>query len=219
MAERFEIVGVVGLGIMGAGIAEVFARAGPRVIGVEADEAALKRGRGHVEGSTGRAVSKGRLTEDGQREILDRMTFTTSRDELSGADLVIEAIPEILEFKRGLFADLDRICKPSAVLATNTSSLSVTAIAASTARPQRVIGMHFFNPAPVMKLVEVIHTVVTDDGLARDIADLARRLGKTPVTIGDRSGFVVNRLLLGYLNHACALLESGLASRDDVDAA
>ncbi|MEV0969727.1 3-hydroxyacyl-CoA dehydrogenase [Microtetraspora glauca] len=219
MAQTFETVGVVGLGTMGAGIAEVFARAGVQVIGVEADDAALDRGRGHLDRSTGRAVTKGKLTEDDRSEILGRITLTTSREDLADADLVIEAIPEIMEFKRGLFADLDRICKPSAVLATNTSSLSVTAIAASTSRPGRVIGMHFFNPAPVMKLVEVVHTVVTDDGLADDIAALARRLGKTPITAGDRAGFVVNRLLLGYLNHACALLESGLAGRDDIDAA
>ncbi|WP_067174215.1 3-hydroxyacyl-CoA dehydrogenase [Microtetraspora niveoalba] len=219
MAQTFETVGVVGLGTMGAGIAEVFARAGLSVIGVEADDAALERGRGHLERSTGKAVAKGKLTEDAQREILGRVTLTTSREDLADADLVIEAIPEIMEFKRGLFADLDRICKPSAVLATNTSSLSVTAIAASTSRPGRVIGMHFFNPAPVMKLVEVVHTVVTEPGLADDIAALARRLGKSPITAGDRAGFVVNRLLLGYLNHACTLLESGLAGRDDIDAA
>ncbi|WP_433415271.1 3-hydroxyacyl-CoA dehydrogenase family protein [Microtetraspora malaysiensis] len=219
MAQTFETVGVVGLGTMGAGIAEVFARSGRRVIGVEADDVALERGRGHLERSTGKAVAKGKLTEDAQREILGRVTLTTSRADLADADLVIEAVPEIMEFKRVLFADLDRVCKPSAVLATNTSSLSVTAIAAGTSRPGRVIGMHFFNPAPVMKLVEVIHTVVTDDGLADDIAALARSLGKTPITAGDRAGFVVNRLLLGYLNHACVLLEAGVAGRDDIDAA
>ncbi|WP_204057183.1 3-hydroxyacyl-CoA dehydrogenase family protein [Microbispora corallina] len=219
MTRTFETVGVVGLGTMGAGIAEVFARAGLRVIGVEADEAALSRGRGHLEGSTGRAVARGRMTAEEQAALLGRIAFTTSRDDLAGADLVVEAIPEVMEFKRGLFADLDRICKPSAVLATNTSSLSVTAIAATTSRPAQVIGMHFFNPAPVMRLVEVVRTVVTEDGLPDEIAGLARRLGKTPVTVGDRAGFVVNRLLLSYLNHACALLETGLASRDDIDAA
>ncbi len=217
MAQTFETVGVVGLGTMGAGIAEVFARAGLRVIGVEADDAALERGRGHLESSTGKAVAREKLTLEAQREILDRITLTTARAELADADLVIEAIPEIMEFKRGLFADLDRICKPSAVLATNTSSLSVTAIAATTSRPGQVVGMHFFNPAPVMKLVEVIRTVTTDDGIADDVAALARRLGKTPVIVGDRAGFVVNRLLLGYLNHACGLLESRLASRDCID--
>ncbi|WP_055477777.1 3-hydroxyacyl-CoA dehydrogenase family protein [Sphaerimonospora mesophila] len=219
MMRTFDTVGVVGLGTMGAGIAEVFARSGLRVIGVETDENALARGRGHLENSTGRAVARGRMTAEQQREILDRIVFTTSREDLADADLVVEAIPEIMEFKRGLFADLDRICKPSAVLATNTSSLSVTAIAATTSRPGQVIGMHFFNPAPVMRLVEVIETVVTEEGLAAEIAELARRLGKTPVVAGDRAGFVVNRLLLGYLNHACHLLQSGLAGRDDIDTA
>ncbi|MFC4057452.1 3-hydroxyacyl-CoA dehydrogenase family protein [Planomonospora corallina] len=219
MADTFETVGVVGLGTMGAGIAEVFARAGIAVVGVEADPAALERGRGHLEGSTGRALTRGRLTEAERAEILGRVTLTTSRDDLAGCDLVIEAIPEVMEYKRALFADLDRICKPSAVLATNTSSLSVTEIAATTSRPGRVVGMHFFNPAPVMRLVEVVRTVTTEDGLADDIAALARRLGKTPVTVGDRAGFVVNRLLLPYLNHAVVLLEHGLADRDGIDAA
>ncbi|MER5418637.1 3-hydroxyacyl-CoA dehydrogenase family protein [Streptosporangium roseum] len=219
MTRSFEKVGVVGLGTMGAGIAEVFARAGLGVTGVEADPAALERGRGHLEGSTGRALAKGRLTEAERAEILGRVTFTTSLEDLADADLVIEAIPEVMDFKRALFTDLDRICKPSAVLATNTSSLSVTEIAATTARPGQVVGMHFFNPAPIMKLVEVIHTVTTEDGLAEEVAALARRLGKTPVSVGDRAGFVVNRLLLTYLNHAAVLLENGLATRDDIDAA
>lgn len=215
----FERVGVVGLGTMGAGIAEVFARAGLRVIGVEADAEALARGRGHLERSTGRAVDRGRLGEAEREEILRRVTLTTSRDDLSEADLVVEAIPEILDAKVSLFEDLDRICKPQAVLATNTSSLSVTAVAAATGRPGRVVGMHFFNPAPVMRLVEVVGTVVTEPGVLDEIAGLARRLGKTPVAVGDRAGFVVNRLLLPYLNHAAVLLENGVAARDDIEAA
>ncbi|GAA2885475.1 hypothetical protein GCM10010517_49110 [Streptosporangium fragile] len=219
MASTFETVGVVGLGTMGAGIAESFARAGLGVIGVEADPEALARGRGHLEGSVGRAVAKGKLTEAESAAILGRVTLTTSLEDLAQVDLVIEAIPEVMEFKQALFTDLDRVCKPSAVLATNTSSLSVTAIAAGTTRPGRVIGMHFFNPAPVMRLVEVIHTLVTEEGLAAEVADLARRLGKTPVTVGDRAGFVVNRLLLPYLNHAALLLEGGMATRDGIDTA
>ncbi|WP_327086999.1 3-hydroxybutyryl-CoA dehydrogenase [Nonomuraea sp. NBC_01738] len=214
-----EKVGVVGLGTMGAGIAEVFARAGIRVIGVEADAEALARGRGHLEKSTGRALDRGRLSADERDAILGRVTLTTSRDDLHDADLVVEAIPEVLEFKVALFTELDRVCKPSTILATNTSSLSVTAIAAATGRPGRVIGMHFFNPAPVMKLVEVIGTVMTDEGVVGEISELSRRLGKTPVAVGDRAGFVVNRLLLPYLNQAADLLERGVARRDDIDAA
>ncbi|MBE1590768.1 3-hydroxyacyl-CoA dehydrogenase NAD-binding domain-containing protein [Nonomuraea angiospora] len=215
----FERVGVVGLGTMGAGIAEVFARTGLRVIGVEADAEALARGRGHLERSTGKAVDKGRL-EPGQREeILGRVTLTTSREDLRDVDLVVEAIPEILDYKIALFKDLDRICEPGTVLATNSSSLSVTAIAAATGRPGQVVGMHFFNPAPVMRLVEVVGTVVSAPGVVADVAALAGRLGKTPVAVGDRAGFVVNRLLLPYLNQAAALMELGVAGRDDIDAA
>jgi 3-hydroxybutyryl-CoA dehydrogenase len=215
----FEMVAVVGLGTMGAGIAEVFARAGLRVIGVEADADALATGRGHVERSTQRAVDRGRLTDGERDSILGRITLTTSREDLREADLVVEAIPEVLDYKLSLFADLDRICKPETVLATNTSSLPVTAIAAATGRQGRVLGMHFFNPAPVMGLVEVVCTVLTDPALVLEIAELATRLGKTPVAVGDRAGFVVNRLLLPYLNQAAVLLEQGLAGRDDIDAA
>lgn len=213
----FEMVGVVGLGTMGAGIAEVFARAGILVTGVEADEEALARGRVHLERSTGRALDKGRLTAAEREEILARITLTTSREDLRDADLVIEAIPERMDVKVELFTELDRLCKPSAVLATNTSSLSVTALAAATRRPGRVVGMHFFNPAPVMGLVEVVGTVVTDPGVVAEVAGLAVRLGKTPVEVGDRAGFVVNRLLLPYLNHAVTLLDHGVAARDDID--
>ncbi|MFI7616834.1 3-hydroxyacyl-CoA dehydrogenase family protein [Nonomuraea terrae] len=215
----FERVGVVGLGTMGAGMAEVFARAGLRVIGVEADAEALARGRGLLERSTARAVDKGRLSAERRAEILGRVTLTTSRDDLREADLVVEAIPEILDYKISLFRDLDGVCKPETVLATNTSSLPVTALAAATGRPGRVVGMHFFNPAPVMRLVEVVRTVMSDDDVVTEISALATRLGKTPVTVGDRAGFVVNRLLLPCLNHAALLVEQGIAGRDDIDVA
>ncbi|GII75112.1 hypothetical protein Sru01_00940 [Sphaerisporangium rufum] len=219
MARAFRTAGVVGLGTMGAGIAEVFARAGLEVTGVEVDPGALERGRGHLTRSLDRAVGRGRLTEAGRAEIMGRITFTDSLAALAGADVVVEAIPEVMDYKRALFADLDRVCRPDAVLATNTSSLPVTAIAATTSRPGRVVGMHFFNPAPVMRLVEVVHTMVAEDGLAAEVAELARLLGKTPVTVGDRAGFVVNRLLLAYLNHAATLLEQGVAAVGDIDAA
>ncbi|MFI6604554.1 3-hydroxybutyryl-CoA dehydrogenase [Nonomuraea sp. NPDC050536] len=215
----FDRVGVVGLGTMGAGIAEVFARAGIRVIGVEADAEALARGRGHLERSTGRAVDKGKLTAAEREEILGRVTLTTSRGDLREADLVVEAIPEVLEYKLALFGELDRICKPSAVLATNTSSLPVTALAAATGRASQVVGLHFFNPAPVMRLVEVVGTVVTSPSVLSDISDLSGNLGKRAIVVGDRAGFVVNRLLLPYLNHAAQLLEQGTADRDGIDAA
>ncbi|WP_433227455.1 3-hydroxyacyl-CoA dehydrogenase family protein [Actinomadura formosensis] len=215
----FSRVGVVGLGTMGAGIAEVLARGGLAVVGIEVNQDALERGRGNLAGSTGRAVKRGKLTEDAQREILGRITLSTDFADLGGCDLVIEAVPERLDLKRKVFAELDRVCRDDAVLATNTSSLSVTDIAATTGRPTKIVGVHFFNPAPVMKLVEVIGTVLTEPEAVTRVADLVKGLGKTPVTIGDRAGFVANRLLFGYLNQAAGMLESGHATRDDIDTA
>jgi 3-hydroxybutyryl-CoA dehydrogenase len=219
MARDFSTVAVVGLGTMGAGIAEVLARSGVRVIGIERDEPSLDRGRGHLEHSTGRAVKRGKLTEEGQAELLGRIAFTVELGEAAAADLVIEAIPERMELKQALFGELDRICPASTILATNTSSLSVTEIAVSTNRPSHVIGMHFFNPAPVMKLVEVVKTVVTDPQVEADIEAFAQRLGKVDVTIGDRAGFIANALLFGYLNNAMRMYESHYARREDIDAA
>jgi 3-hydroxybutyryl-CoA dehydrogenase len=212
-------VAVVGLGTMGAGIAEVFARAGLQVVAIEADEAALRRGLSILDGSLDRAARRGRLTGQERDEVRGRITPAGGFDEASGADLAIEVVPEQLEIKHRVFAELDRVCRPDAILATNTSSLSVTAIAAPTRHPGRVVGMHFFNPAPVMRLVEVVGTVLAGDGVQAAAADLARRLGKTPVQVGDRAGFVANALLLPYLNHAVTLLETGFASRADIDAA
>ncbi|MGH3238889.1 MAG: 3-hydroxyacyl-CoA dehydrogenase family protein, partial [Spirillospora sp.] len=217
--RSFSRVGVVGLGTMGAGIAEVLARGGLAVVGVEVDEDALARGRGHLEKSTGRAVKRGRLTEEARQEILGRVTLSTDFSDLGDCELVIEAVPERLDLKRTVFAELDRVCRDDAVLATNTSSLPVTAIAAGTGRPTKIVGVHFFNPAPVMKLVEVIATVRTEPDAVAGVAELVKGLGKTPVTIGDRAGFVANRLLFGYLNQAAAMLESGHATRDDIDTA
>ncbi|MWA03896.1 3-hydroxybutyryl-CoA dehydrogenase [Actinomadura sp. LD22] len=215
----FSRVGVVGLGTMGAGIAEVLARGGLAVVGIEVNQDALERGRGHLEKSTGRAVKRGRLTEDARREILGRVALSTDFADLGDCDLVIEAVPERLELKRKVFATLDGVCRADAVLATNTSSLSVTDIAVTTKRPTKIVGVHFFNPAPVMKLVEVIRTVLTEPEAVDRVAALVTGLGKTPVTIGDRAGFVANRLLFGYLNQAAGMLESGHATRDDIDTA
>ena len=219
MAREFQKVGVVGLGTMGAGIAEVFARNGLAVVAVEVDEAALERGRGHVDSSTGRAVARGKLSESEQQALLERITFTSSMDDLADVDLVVEAVPEQLDLKRAIFAQLDKICGPDTILATNTSSLSVTEIAVSTGRPGKVVGMHFFNPAPVMKLVEVVRSVVTEQEVIDDVEAFAQKLGKNDVTIGDRAGFIANALLFGYLNHAVSLYESRYASREDIDAA
>ena len=219
MARELSEVGVVGLGTLGAGIAEVFGRAGLSVTAVDVGDAALQRGREHLEQSLGRAVSRGRLDPAERDAVLSRVHFTTSLEELARAELVLEAVPERMALKARVFAELDRICPPDTVLATNTSSLSVTELAAATGRPGRVVGMHFFNPAPVMKLVEVVRTVVTDPDVVEDVQALAARLGKVPVTVGDRAGFVANALLFGYLNQAVAMVADGYAGREDVDTA
>jgi 3-hydroxybutyryl-CoA dehydrogenase len=218
-AMEIREVAVIGLGTMGAGIAEIFARAGFDVVAVEADAAAMSRGIGILDASLSRAVSRGKLTADEQAGIRGRVRPAAGFDEAATADVAIEVVPERMEIKRQIFAELDRVCRDDAILLTNTSSLSVTAIAAASKHPGRVAGMHFFNPAPVMRLVEVVSTVLTDDGLPAAVADLARRLGKTPVQVSDRAGFVANALLLPYLNSAVRLLETGYASREDIDLA
>jgi len=218
MAREFKRVGVVGLGTMGAGIVEVFARNGLSVVAVDRDQASLERGRGHLEHSTGRAVARGKLAEAEQQALLARITFDTELKAMTEVDLVIEAVPEHLELKRSIFRSLDEICRPETILATNTSSLSVTEIAVATSRPDKVVGMHFFNPAPVMKLVEIVRSVVTDPEVVTDIERFAASLGKTDVTIGDRAGFIANALLFGYLNHAAAMFAERYATREDIDA-
>ena len=215
----FSTVGVIGLGTMGAGIAEVFARNGYSVVGVEVNDEALDRGRQHVEHSTGRAVQRGKLSAEQQADLIGRITFSTEMADVKACGLVIEAVVEQLEVKRAIFQRLDDIVGPDAILATNTSSLSVTEIGTATTHPGRVIGLHFFNPAPVQKLVEVIRTVVTEPDVLEDVAGLARTLGKTPVICGDKAGFIANALLFGYLNHAASMFESRYASREDLDAA
>jgi 3-hydroxybutyryl-CoA dehydrogenase len=212
-------VAVVGLGTMGAGIAEVFARAGIGVVAIEADPQAMSQGLGHLDASLSKAVSRGKLSAKEQAEIRARIRPAAGFSDAAAVDVAVEVVPERMEIKRQIFAELDRVTSPTAILATNTSSLSVTAIAAATKHPGRVVGMHFFNPAPVMRLVEVVSTLLSDDGVVDTVADLARRLGKTPVQVGDRAGFVANALLLPYLNQALELLEIGYASREDIDMA
>ncbi|MBO0845330.1 MAG: 3-hydroxyacyl-CoA dehydrogenase family protein [Nocardioides sp.] len=218
-SREFQTIGVVGLGTMGAGIAEVFARNGFSVVGVEISEEAVERGRQHLEHSTGRAVSRGKLSEEDQRALLDRVSFTTSLKDLADADFVIEAVVESLDVKKSIFRDLEGIVKPETILATNTSSLSVTEISTANLHPGRVIGVHFFNPAPVQNLVEIIRTVVAESDVLEDVKALVARLGKSPVICGDRAGFIANTLLFGYLNHAVAMYEGRFATREDIDAA
>ncbi|KAB1926070.1 3-hydroxybutyryl-CoA dehydrogenase [Micromonospora noduli] len=219
MAREFSTVGVVGLGTMGAGIVEVFARNGIDVVAVEISAPALERGRATLKGSTDRAVAKGKLAEADRDALHERVHFAVGLDALHSVDLVIEAVPEHLDLKQRIFAELDRVCRPETILATNTSSLSVTEISVATSRPNQVIGIHFFNPAPVMKLVEVVRTVVTAPEVVADVEALCARLGKVDVTINDRAGFIANALLFGYLNHAVGMFESHYATREDIDAA
>ncbi len=219
MAREFRKIGVVGLGTMGAGIAEVLARSGLDVVGVEHDEQGVARARAHIESSTARAVRKGKLTEGEVAQLVARISLGTELEAVADCELVVEAIPERMELKKELFLRLDALLAPEAVLATNTSALSVTELATSTSRPSRVVGLHWFNPAPVMGLVEVVRTVVTDPSVVEDVEALVATVGKTDVTAGDRAGFIANALLFGYLNNAVRMYESKYASREDVDAA
>ncbi len=219
MSRSFTKVGVVGLGTMGAGIVEVFARSGLEVVGIDQDEASVERGKGHLDASTARAVKRGKLSADEQAAIYSRITFSTSMDDLKDVELVVEAVPEKLDLKRLIFSQLEKITPPDTILATNTSSLSVTEISVATGRPSRVIGMHFFNPAPVQKLIEVIGTVVTDLAVLDEVKSFAAQIGKTAVVVGDKAGFIANALLFGYLNHAASMFETRYATREDIDAA
>jgi len=212
-------IGVVGLGTMGAGIVEVFARGGHPVIGVEVDEAARERGAAHLAKSIDKAVSRGKLAAEDAAALNGRITLTTDFGLLADVDLVVEAVPERIDVKHDLFRRLDEICDPRTILATNTSSLPVTQIAETTGRPLQVVGMHFFNPAPIMKLIEVVHTPVTSTQTVDIIRETALAIGKTPVACGDKPGFIVNRLLFGYLNQAVSMVDDGEATGPEIDAA
>ena len=217
--REVSTVGVVGSGTMATGIVEVFAKSGYETVVVARTDEKAAAAKAKVEKSLNRAVSKGRMEEAVRDEILARVTPAGTREALADVDLVVEAIAEELSIKRELFADLDRICKPGAILATTTSSLPVIECAAVTSRPGDVIGMHFFNPAPIMKLVEVVTTVSTDAEVARTVRDLCARTKKVAVTCSDRAGFIVNALLFPYLNDAVTMLEEHYATIDDIDTA
>ncbi|HEY8980962.1 MAG TPA: 3-hydroxybutyryl-CoA dehydrogenase [Streptomyces sp.] len=212
-------VAVVGLGTMGAGITEVLAKAGRRVIGIDVSAAQAARCVAALETSTARAVARGRLTERQRADALALVSTGTDLREAADADLVIEVAPESYEIKQRLFRELDAIVRPDTILATGTNALSVTRLAAESARPERVLGLHFFNPAPAMKLVEVVSSVLTAPQAVAQVTGLALDLGKEPVAVGDRPGFVADGLLFGYLNQAAAMYEARYASREDIDAA
>ncbi|MFE0415502.1 3-hydroxyacyl-CoA dehydrogenase family protein [Streptomyces tendae] len=212
-------IAVVGLGTMGTGIAEVLAGAGREVVGIDVSEAQAVKAVAALESSTARAVERGRLTEQERGAVLGRVRTATDLRAAADADLVIEVVPESYEIKQRVFRELDGIVRPEAILATGTNALSVTRLAADSARPERVLGLHFFNPAPAMKLVEVVSSVLTAPAAVSAVTDLALDLGKEPVAVGDRPGFVADGLLFGYLNQAAAMYEANYASREDIDAA
>ncbi|WP_370325722.1 3-hydroxyacyl-CoA dehydrogenase family protein [Euzebya sp.] len=217
--ERIENVGVVGCGTMGSGICEVVARGGHAVHFVEVDDLMVEKGLSRITSSLQRAVDRGKLDESEKESILSRITGGTDFSALADADLVVEAVPEILEMKQRTFRQLDEVLRDDAIVATNTSSLGVIDVAVQTKRPDRVLGFHFFNPAPVMELVEMITTVVTRPEVVEVAKAFAEELGKTPVVVRDRAGFIANLLLFPYLNQAMGMVAEGYASREDIDAA
>ncbi|MDR2245382.1 MAG: 3-hydroxyacyl-CoA dehydrogenase family protein [Treponema sp.] len=215
-----KTVGVIGAGVMGGGIAQVTAMAGYGVTLRDVDASFLEKSISRIEGGLGRLIEKGKLAEDKKKEILERIIPVTALPELGDVDLVIEAVPENLEIKRQLFCELDSICKPETVFASNTSSISITQLAASSGRPDRFCGLHFFNPVPVMKLVEIISGLLTGQDVIDTVRAFAEGIGKAPVLVKkDRPGFIVNRLLVPYLNEAVRILEEGIATAEDIDKA
>jgi 3-hydroxybutyryl-CoA dehydrogenase len=214
---NIQQVGVVGCGLMGSGIGQVCAQSGYQVVVREANSELLAKGTGRIEKFLQAGVEKGKVTEAQKREALSRIRGTTSLDDLAACDLVIEAVTENVELKREVFATLDRICKPEALLASNTSSVCIAEMSGVTKRPSQVLGMHFFNPVPLMKLVEVVRALTTSDATVSAGMGFVRSLGKTPILAKDTPGFVVNLLLVPYLLDAVRALERGVASVEDID--
>jgi 3-hydroxybutyryl-CoA dehydrogenase len=212
-----KTVGVVGCGLMGSGIAQVCAEAGYRVIVREIGDEVLNKGLGKIESFLTKGVAKGKVTAERKREVLSRLEGTTALEALSVCDLVIEAAVENLEAKREVYRVLDAACPPHTIFASNTSSLSITEMGAVTKRPDRFVGLHFFNPVPLMKLVEVVRSPLTSPEAFEAAFAFAKSLGKTPIRANDRSGFVVNRLLVPYLLDAIRALEEGVGSTVDID--
>ncbi|MFE7600750.1 3-hydroxyacyl-CoA dehydrogenase family protein [Streptomyces sp. NPDC057494] len=219
MDTPLSTIAVVGLGTMGAGIADVLARAGREVIGIDIDDAAAAQAVAALEASTARAVARERITEEERQDVLARFRTFSDLQAAAEADLVIEVVPESYEAKQEVFRTLDGIVRPDAILATGTNALSVTRLAADSAHPERVLGLHFFAPVQAMKLVEVVSSVLTDPRAVDAVTRLAQDLGKEPVAVGDRAGFIADGLLFGYLNQAAAMYEAKYASREDIDAA
>ena len=210
---------ILGAGTMGSGIVQTFAQAGYDVIMRDIEESFVNRGMSVITKNLEKSVQKGKMTEDAKNEILARITPTTDMNLAKDADLVVEAAVENMTIKKKIFAELDGICKSEAILATNTSSLSITDVASATKRADKVIGMHFFNPVPVMKLVEVIKGIVTSEETKNTVIEISKKLGKDPVEVEEAPGFVVNRILIPMINEAVGILAEGVAKAEDIDKA
>jgi 3-hydroxybutyryl-CoA dehydrogenase len=213
-------VGVLGCGLMGSGIAQVAASAGFQTVVREVSDELIKKGFTGIEKSLAKFAEKGTITAEQQQEIRGRLRGTTSFDDLADCDIIIEAIIENIEEKRATYAQLDKICKPETIFASNTSSISITEMMTATSadRQKRFVGLHFFNPVPIMKLVEVVRTILTDEAIYDQAIEFGKRLGKTPVRANDTTGFIVNRLLVPYMLDAIRALEEGVGSIVDIDA-
>ncbi len=215
--EDIKKIGVVGAGVMGHGIVQVCAQAGYEVVVREINEEALNRGISMIEKNLSRAVSKGKITEEDKNAVMSRIKGTTNLEDLADVDFVVEAVVELEEVKKEVFETLDKITRDEVILSSNTSSISITKIASWTQRPEKVIGMHFMNPVPVMKLVEVIRGLQTNDETADLVVKLSEKLGKVPVVINDSPGFVSNRVLMPMINEAIFALYEGVGSPEAID--
>ena len=214
---KIRRVGVLGAGLMGAGIAEVSARAGYQTVVREVSEELARKGLARIESSLAKGVERGKLEARDRDSARTRLSTTTRMEDLADCDLVVEAIVENLDLKKETYRELDRLCKPQTIFCSNTSSLTITEMAMATRRPDRFAGLHFFNPVPVMKLVEVVRTLATSDATESAVIEFARSLGKEPVRARDSPGFIVNRLLVPYLLDAVRALEEGVGSQEDID--
>ena len=214
---EIEHIAIIGAGQMGNGIAQVSSCAGYRVTMIDIKEEFLEKGMNTINNSLNKLVSKGKMSEIEAESAISRISTSTDKSSASNADLVVEAIPEVLSYKTSLFAELDSLCKPEAILATNTSSISIDSIASSTNRPDRVIGMHFMNPVPIMKLVEIINGSDTSNEVNNAVVNAAEKMGKTALSCNDSPGFVSNRILCPMINEAILTLEEGVAEPEAID--
>ena len=214
---KIRKVGVLGAGLMGSGIAEVAAKSGYETVVREVSEELGRKGIARIEGSLARAVEKKKISPEDRDASRSRLSAATELSALADCDIIVEAIVENLDLKKETYRELDRLCKPETIFCSNTSSLTITEMSAATQRADRFAGLHFFNPVPVMKLVEVVRTIATSDETFETVFEFARSLGKDPIRARDNSGFVVNRLLVPYLLDAVRALEEGVGSREDID--